>query len=322
MRILSIYFFEIFNIFYLCRRAWGNRGCSAIEGAGPKAPCRFDQFGYGAGALDGFVDFLGNQTARVVIVILLVVSGDITGLHGVQPGGACQIRIGLCYPLAEGIVSVGVVRSAAGKGAAGQPGQLAFAPCGGHAVVTGGTAHGVVGNAAAAEAGQLVRTVAKGSGGIAAAGGGVQGIVVGLDAGQVANIIIRINKGFCKPLIILPHQLSVLIVGVAFVIAGSVDTGMIFGANAAQVIIGVAIGAEVCGTRCIRQIGNPGFCVIKVFDEGVGINQGGFLGQPLVGIEGVGCFCLLGAADHRQEKSLPGRKTVWEARIYAFNLHR
>ena len=71
------------------------------------------------------------------------------GLHGVQPGSTCQIGIGLCYPLAESIVSVGVVRSAAGQSTAGQPGQLALAPCGGHAVVTGGTAHGVVGNAAA-----------------------------------------------------------------------------------------------------------------------------------------------------------------------------
>ena len=32
---------------------------------------------------------------------------------------------------------------------AAELGQLALAPCGGHAVVTGGTAHGVVGNAAA-----------------------------------------------------------------------------------------------------------------------------------------------------------------------------
>ena len=101
--------------------------------------------------------------------------------------------------------------------------------------------------------------------------------------------------------------MAVLIVGVAFVIAGSVDTGMIFGVDAAQVIIGIAIRAEVCGTRCIRQIGNSGFCVIIVFDKGVGVDQSGLLGQPLVGIEGVGGFCLLGAADHRQEKSLPGR---------------
>ena len=130
----------------------------------------YDPFGYSAGALDGFVDFLCNQTARVVIVILLVVSGNITGLCRAYPRSACEIGIGLCYPLAEGIVSVGVVRSAAGQGAAGQPGQLALAPGGGHAIVSGRTAHGVVGNAAAAEAGQLVRTVAKGSGGVAAAG--------------------------------------------------------------------------------------------------------------------------------------------------------
>ena len=79
-----------------------------------------------------------------------------------------------------------------------EPGQLALAPCGGHAVIAGGTAHGVVGNAAAAEAGQLVCRITEGSGSIAAAGGGVQGIVVGLNAGQVANIIIRINKGFAR----------------------------------------------------------------------------------------------------------------------------
>ena len=100
--------------------------------------------------MNGFADFLRNQTACVVIVILLVVSGDITGLCRAYPGSTCQIGIGLCYPLAESIVSVGVVRSAAGQSTAGQPGQLAFAPCGGHAIVSGRTAHGVVGNAAAA----------------------------------------------------------------------------------------------------------------------------------------------------------------------------
>ena len=148
----------------------------------------YDPFGCGSGALDGFAGFFRNQTARMVVIILLVVSGY-------QPSlcRACQIRVGLCYPLAETVVGVGMA-----LGAAGQPGQLTLAPCGGHAVIAGRTAHGVVGNAAAAEAGQLVRTVAKGSGSIAAAGGGVQGIVVGLNAGQVANIIIRINKGFAR----------------------------------------------------------------------------------------------------------------------------
>ena len=120
----------------------------------------YDPFGYGAGTLDGFAGFLRNQAARMVVVILLVVSGDITGLCR-----ACQIRVGLCYPLAETVVGVGMA-----LGAAGQPGQLTLAPCGGHAVITGGTAHGVVADAVAAEAGQLVRTVAKGSGSIAAAG--------------------------------------------------------------------------------------------------------------------------------------------------------
>ena len=99
----------------------------------------YDPFGYSAGALDGFADFLRNQTARVVIVILLVVSGYLPSLCR-----ACQIRVGLCYPLAETVVGVGMA-----LGAAGQPGQLTLAPCGGHAVITGGTAHGVVGNAAA-----------------------------------------------------------------------------------------------------------------------------------------------------------------------------
>ena len=116
----------------------------------------------------------------MVIVILLVVSGDITGLCRAYPGSTCQIGIGLCYPLAESIVSVGVVRSAAGQSTAGQPGQLALG-CG-HAVIAGGTAHGVVGNAAAAKAGQLVRTVAKGSGN-RSAGNGAGGIVVGFDTG-------------------------------------------------------------------------------------------------------------------------------------------
>jgi hypothetical protein len=43
----------------------------------------------------------------------------------------------------------------------------------------------------------------------------------------------------------------------------------------------------------------------------VGINQGGFLGQPLVGIEGVGGFCILGAVDHHQEKASQAVMT-WE----------
>ena len=130
----------------------------------------YDPFGYSAGAVNGFADFLRNQTARMVVVILLVVSGDITGLCRAYPGSTCQIGIGLGYSLAESVVSVGVVRSAAGQGAAGQPGQLALVPGGGHAVITGGTAHGVVGNGGTTKAGQLVRTVAKGSGGVAAAG--------------------------------------------------------------------------------------------------------------------------------------------------------
>ena len=92
------------------------------------------------------------------------------GLHGIQTVGAFQEGISLGNPLTETVIAVGVVRGATSQGAAGQPGQLAFAPCGGHAVITGGAAHGVVGNAAAAKAGQLVRTVAKGSGSIAAAG--------------------------------------------------------------------------------------------------------------------------------------------------------
>ena len=108
----------------------------------------YDPFGYSAGSVNGFADFLRNQTACVVIVILLVVGRNLAGLHGVQPGGACQIRVGLCYPLAESVIAVSVVRGAAGQGTAGQPGQLTLAPCGGHAVITGGTAHGVVGNAA------------------------------------------------------------------------------------------------------------------------------------------------------------------------------
>ena len=185
-----------------------------------------------------------------------------------------------------------------------EPGQLALAPCGGHAVITGGTAHGVVGNAAAAEAGQLVRTVAKGSGGIAAAGGAL-GIVVGLDTGQVANIIIRINKGFCKSLIIFPHQLSVLIVGVALILLGHTLGGIVVRLDTAQVIIGIAVGADVDTADLVCHVGDSGFGVCEVFDKRAGADGGGFLGQPLVGIEGVGGFCLLGTADHRQEKSLP-----------------
>lgn len=73
---------------------------------------------------------------------------------------------------------------------AAELGQLALAPCGGHAVVTGGTAHGVVGNAAAAEAGQLVRTVAKGSGNRSAAGD-VLGVVIGILLDASAKVFAR-----------------------------------------------------------------------------------------------------------------------------------
>ena len=253
----------------------------------------YDPFGCGSGALDGFAGFFRNQTARMVVIILLVVSGYLPSLCR-----ACQIRVGLCYPLAETVVGVGMA-----LGAAGQPGQLTLAPCGGHAVITGGTAHGVVGNAAAAEAGQLVRTVAKGSGSIAAAGGGVQGIVVGLNAGQVANIIIRINKGFCKSLIIFPHQLAVLIVGVALILLGHTLGGIVVRLDAAQVIIGIAVGADVDAADLVCHRGYPGCAIRKVLDKRAGADGGGFLGQPLVCIEGVGGFCLLGTADHRQEKA-------------------
>ena len=71
------------------------------------------------------------------------------GLHGIQTVGAFQEGISLGNPLTETVIAVGVVRGATSQGAAGQPGQLAFAPCGGHAVIAGGTAHGVVGDAAA-----------------------------------------------------------------------------------------------------------------------------------------------------------------------------
>ena len=63
--------------------------------------------------------------------------------------GAFQEGISLGNPLTETVIAVGVVRGATGQGAAGQPGQLALAPCGGHTVIAGGTAHGVVRDAAA-----------------------------------------------------------------------------------------------------------------------------------------------------------------------------
>ena len=70
-----------------------------------------------------------------------------------------------------------------------EPGQPALAPGGSLTIVTGGTAHGVVGNGAA-EAGQLIRTVTEGSGNRGAAGGRIQGVSIGLDAGQVTNTIV------------------------------------------------------------------------------------------------------------------------------------
>ncbi len=97
-----------------------------------------------------FVDCFRNQTACVVVIIFLAVVNDLAGLHRIQTVGAFQEGISLGNPLTETVIAVGVVRGATSQGAAGQPGQLALTPCGGHAVVAGGTAHGVVGNAAAA----------------------------------------------------------------------------------------------------------------------------------------------------------------------------
>ena len=109
----------------------------------------YDVFNRSRSVIIRFVDCFRNQTACVVVIIFLAVVNDLAGLHRIQTVGAFQEGISLGNPLAETVIAVGVVRGATSQGAAGQPGQLALAPCGGHAVVTGGTAHGVVGNAAA-----------------------------------------------------------------------------------------------------------------------------------------------------------------------------
>ena len=72
--------------------------------------------------------------------------------------------VAFAHPLAVGIVGIGEVFHALLQGAAAEPGQPALAPGGSPAVIGSRTAHGVVGNGAAAKTGQLVCAVAKGSG--------------------------------------------------------------------------------------------------------------------------------------------------------------
>ena len=116
----------------------------------------------GALTVEGFGDSLCDQTACVVVKKLLAAGGELTAYNRVQAGDAFQIGIGLGNPLAISIIAVGIAFRTVRQRASVQPGQPALAPCGGHAVITGGTAHGVVGNAAAAEAGQLLIGVTEG----------------------------------------------------------------------------------------------------------------------------------------------------------------
>ena len=91
--------------------------------------------------------------------------------------------------------------------------------------------------------------------------------------------------------------MAILVIGVALILLAHTLGGIVVRLDAAQVIIGIAVGADVDTADLVCHFGDSGFGVCKVFDKRAGADGGGFLGQPLVGIEGVGGFCLLGTAD-------------------------
>ena len=123
--------------------------------------------------VEGLGDGFREQTAGMIVVVLLAIACKLTGIDGISARSALQIGIGLGDPLAKGIIAVVEVGGAGSQGAAGQPGQSALGPGSGLAFVGSGAAHGIVANGGAAEAGQLVSSVAEGSGsGVAGNGAG------------------------------------------------------------------------------------------------------------------------------------------------------
>ena len=141
-----------------------------------------------------------NQTARVIVVVVLGVGSDLTSLYWVKTRSAFRVAVVLGYPLAKGIVLITVAAGAIGKVTGSKSGQLALAPDNKFVVISSGTTHRVIGNGGAAEAGQFIIGVTEGGSHRCVAGCGAQGKGVCLDGGQVTNIIILVNEGFCKTL--------------------------------------------------------------------------------------------------------------------------
>ena len=102
----------------------------------------------------GFDNILGNQAAGMVVVILSAAGGELAQRHRVQAGSTCGIAVATGDALAVTVVTVAVAGHAGESGATGQAGQLALTPCSSLALIGSGTAHGIVANGGAGEAGQ------------------------------------------------------------------------------------------------------------------------------------------------------------------------
>ena len=118
----------------------------------------------------------------VEVCILLTGAEQHARIDGADAGGAFRIGIRLGNPLTQGIIVEDISLHASRPGALAQAGQLAICPGSGLVVVTGRTAHGVIGDAGTAEAGQLVVRITEGSG-HRGAGDRAGSIVIRLHAG-------------------------------------------------------------------------------------------------------------------------------------------
>ena len=134
----------------------------------------------------------------MVIVELLVGTEQLAHNDGVHAGGACQIGIRLSHSLAVGIIGEVIGLRTGFQRTLRQSGKLSPGPGGGLAIVSGGTAHGIVGDGGAAVFGQLVIDIVVG-GSFRRAGNIPGGVAIRLYAVQAADIIIiLINISFCK----------------------------------------------------------------------------------------------------------------------------
>ena len=121
-----------------------------------------DILGSGTLAVEGFGNILGNQTACVVIVVISVAGGKLANLHRFQTGRFLGIGVVSGNTLTVTVVGIGIAIHAGGQGALGKPGQSALAPGGSLALVGSRTAHSIVADGCAAEAGQPVIGVTEG----------------------------------------------------------------------------------------------------------------------------------------------------------------